>query len=70
MTREKVVFCIVNRETGMHQGVYSRANPDEYDFASASHARSANCHDIYEDREIYKINKYKVTYTLIEDDVD
>src|ERR1019366_661040 len=48
----------------------SRACCDEYDFSSAESARSANCHGTFEDRKRYRIAKYRVTYTLINPDVD
>ncbi len=51
-------------------GSYSRACCDEYDFDSPDQARSANCHGMFEDRTKYKIAKYRVTYTLIEEDCE
>jgi hypothetical protein len=63
------VFRIIDRETGKAVGSYSRAYCDEFDFRSAEEARDANCHDIFQDREKYKIAKYRVIYELIEDDV-
>jgi hypothetical protein len=68
--KPETVFRIINRESGDVQGSYSRAYCDEYDFNSASEARHANCHGMFEDKDKYKIAKYKVTYELIEDDVD
>jgi len=68
--KPKMVYRIVNRETEQHQGVYSRACHDDYDFDSVERAKSSNFHDIYQDRYKYKINKYKVTYTLIKDDCE
>lgn len=68
MIESKEVFRIINRQTGDHQGVYSRACHDEYNFSSVSGARHANVHGIYENEKLYKIARYKVTYTLIEDD--
>ena len=64
------VFRIIDRATGEAAGSYSRAYCDEFDFRSAESARSANCHGIFEDKKKYKIVKYRVTYELIEDDVD
>lgn len=64
------VFRIINKETGDAVGSYSRAYCDEYDFRSASEARNANCHGVFKDKEKYKIARYKVTYELIEDDVE
>ena len=69
MSKEKEVYRILNNETGKHEGVYSRSYHDEYDFNSVESARNSNCHGIYQNKDKYKIQKYKVTYTLIEDDV-
>ena len=68
--KPEVVFRILRRETGEAVGSYSRACCDEYDFRSADAARSANWHGMFENREKYKIAKYRVTYELIEDDVE
>ena len=68
--KPETVFRIIDRETGNPVGSYSRAYCDEFDFNSASEAREANCHGIFKDKDKYKIAKYRVTYTLIEDDVN
>jgi hypothetical protein len=67
--KPEIVFRIIGRATGEAIGSYSRAYCDEYDFYSAKEARDANCHGIFQDRTKYKIAKYQVTYTLIDDDV-
>lgn len=67
--KPEVVFRIIDKETGEAVGSYSRAYCDEFDFNSPSEARNANCHGEFKDKKKYKIAKYKVTYTLIEDDV-
>ena len=67
--KPEIVFRIIDRNTGNAIGSYSRACCNEYDFRSAKGARSANCHGVFQDREKYKIAKYKVTYELLEDDV-
>jgi hypothetical protein len=64
------VYRIIDRATGEAVGSYSRACCDEFDFESANAARTANCHGIYEDNRKYKIARYRVTYELIEDDVN
>jgi hypothetical protein len=64
------VFRIISSETGEAVGSYSRAYCDEYDFNSVEEARSANVHGAFEDKEKYKIAKYRVIYELIEDNVD
>ena len=68
--KPETVFRIINRNSGEAVGSYSRAYCDEYDFSSVSEARTANFHGMFEDKEKYKIAKYKVTYTLIEDDCE
>jgi len=70
LKEDDIVFRIINNSTGDAVGSYSRAHHDVYDYSSASSARSANFHDIYQDRNKYRIAKYKVTYELIEDDCD
>ena len=68
--KPEIVFRIINRKTGQATGSYSRAYCDEFDFRSAEEARTANCHGMFEDRNKYKIAKYRVVYELLEDDVD
>ena len=60
------VYRIIDKESGNAVGSYSRAYCDEYDFRSAREARTANCHGMFEDKNKYKIAKYKVTYELLE----
>lgn len=67
--KPETVFRIISKETGETVGSYSRAYCDEYDFKSIDEARNANCSGIFKNTDKYKINKYKVTYELIEDDV-
>lgn len=66
---EQIVFQVLDRKTGEKQGAYSRSYWTEYDFKSPESARSSNCHGIYQNKEKFKIAKYRVTYELIEDDV-
>ena len=66
--KPQTVFRIIDRSSGEAVGSYSRAYCDEFDFNSANEARTANCHGRFEDKEKYKIAKYKVTYELIDDD--
>ena len=68
--KDKEVYRIIDKENGSHQGVYDRSYNNSYDFDSPCSARSANCHGIYKDWDKYKINKYKVTFTLIEEDCE
>lgn len=67
--KPETVFRIINRETGGAEGSYSRACCTEYDFKSLEEARSANFHGMFEDESKYQIGEYRVTYTLIEPDV-
>ena len=68
--KPETVFRILDRETGSEQGSYSRACCDEYDFVSIKEARSADAHGAFADKVKFKIAKYRVTYELIDDDVD
>ncbi|KKK74344.1 hypothetical protein LCGC14_2884720 [marine sediment metagenome] len=68
--KPEIIFRIIDRMTGEVQGSYSRAYCDEFDFTSIEEARNANVHGVFEDKDKFKISKYKVTYELIEDDVD
>jgi hypothetical protein len=65
-----IVYRIISRKTGRPKGSYSRSYHDEYDFNSVEQARTANCHGLFEDKRKYQIAKYKVTYTLLDEDVD
>ena len=67
---DKEIYQIFDRDSTEPEGVYSGACHDEFNFDSAAQARSSNCHDTYKDMFKYKINKYKVAYTLIEEDCD
>lgn len=66
--KPETVFRIIDRSSGKPVGSYSKSCREEYDFVSVEAARGANCHGMFKDKEKYKIAKYKVTYTLIEDD--
>lgn len=68
--KPETVFRIIDKNSGEPVGSYSRAYCDEYDFSSVSEARNANCHGMFQNKEKYKIAKYLVTYTLIEDECD
>ena len=64
------VFRIIDRQSGEAVGSYSRAYCDEFDFTSPDAARSANCHGSFKDQQKYAIAQYRVTYELINPDVD
>ncbi len=68
--KPKTVYRIFDRKNGWLEGAYSRAYCTEYDFESAADARHSNVYDIYENREKYRIAKYRVTYELLDDDCD
>jgi len=68
--KPEIVYRIIDREKNEVQGSYSRAYSEEFDFRSIHYARSANNSGVFEDKEKYKIAKYKVIYELIEDDCD
>lgn len=68
--KPEIVFRIIDKNSGDAVGSYSRGYCDEYDFRSAEEARTANCHGMFQDRNQYKIAKYKVIYELIDDDAD
>jgi uncharacterized protein involved in high-affinity Fe2+ transport len=68
--KPEVVFRIIDKETGSAVGSYSRAYCDEYDFRSPAEARNANCHDVFKNKSKFGIAKYKVTYELIQENVD
>jgi hypothetical protein len=68
--KPEIVFRIIDRQTGTVQGSYSRAYCNEYDFDSIEDARTTNVHGMFENKQKYKIAKYRVIYELIEDDVD
>lgn len=64
--KPKIVYRILDAETGEARGSYSRACCDEFDFESAEEARQSNVHGLFEDRTKFKGAKYKVTYELLE----
>ena len=69
MKIEKEVYKIYNTESKKEEQVYNRSYTNQTEFSSPSEARRSNCWDIYQDRDQYKIRKYKVTYELIDEDV-
>lgn len=68
--KPETVYRIIDRKDGEPVGSYSRACHDEFDFKSVDEARNANFHGMFRNKDKYKIAKYRVTYELIEDDVD
>ena len=67
--KPEIIYRIIDRKTGIAEGVYSRAYCNEYDFNSISEAKNSNYSGIYKDNEKYAIAKYKVTYKLLDEDV-
>lgn len=68
MTKE--IYKIHDRDTGAVQSAYMRSYWTQVEFNSPEQARSSNCHGIFGDKAKYRIARYKVTYELIEEDVD
>lgn len=62
---QKTVYKILNKKTGEYEGVYSRGYHDKYEFPSESCARQSNCHGIYENKDLYEIEEWTVTYTKV-----
>ena len=67
--KPEIIYRIIERADGTSVGSYSRAYCDEYDFRSAEEARHANCHGLFLSKEVYAIAKYRVTYELLDPDV-
>lgn len=65
----KEIYKIIDRSTGKDVGAYSRSYSTQYEFGSLQEARGSNCHGIYEDEDKYAIQKYRVTYELVDGDV-
>ena len=65
----KIVYQIVDRQTGQRQGVYSRACHDEFEWDSPESALHANCHGIHKDSDRYAIQKVIVTREVVDPDV-
>lgn len=64
--KPEIVYRIIG-PGGETCSVYSMAAHSETDFRSPQEARRANVHGVYLDPK-YKIAKYRVTYTLLEED--
>ena len=65
----KFVYCILSKNGEFH-GAYCRDYRTEYEFSSIEQARKSNVHGIFTDKIEYKIAKYRVDYTLIEENCD
>ena len=68
--KKVIIYKIIDRNTGGVQSSYQRSYWEQSEFSSIYEARHTNCHDVFLDKEKYKINKYKITCELIEEDVD
>jgi hypothetical protein len=68
--KPEIIFRIIDKHTGEAKGAYSRACFDEFDFKSVEQARTANVCGMFNDKQKYRIAKYKVTYELLEESVD
>lgn len=69
-TAESVIYKIINNETGELEGAYNRSYYTQYEFSSPGEARSSNVHNIFRNKREYRIQKWKVTYELVDDDCD
>jgi hypothetical protein len=67
---EKTIYTLINNASGIREGAYSRAYYTQYEFGSARAARASNVNEIFKDKRRYRVQKWKVTYELINDDVD
>lgn len=67
---ESFIYKIINNETGELEGAYNRSYYTQYEFSSPGEARSSNVHDIFKNKREYRIQKWKVTYELVDDDCD
>jgi len=70
MTETKTVFRIIDKGTQEVVPSYNRSYHDKFDFASVGEARTANCHGMFKNKDKFAINEYRVTYTLVNRDVD
>lgn len=68
--KPEIVYRIISRKSGQPCGSYSRACCDEYDFYSPEEARESNVHGMFKPKWKYAIAKYRVTYELLDPDVD
>jgi hypothetical protein len=68
--QDNIVYRIITRSTGEAVEAYSRGDDNGYGFSSPEKARDANVHGVFQDKEKYQINKYRVVYQLIQYDVD
>jgi len=64
----KEIYKIVDRNDNSTQQVYSRSYRYESEFDSIHSATHAHHSGMHQNKAKYKIQKYKVTYELIEDD--
>lgn len=67
---ESSIYKIIDNETGETEGAYNKSYYTQYEFSSPGEARSSNVYDIFQDKRKYRIQKWKVTYELVDDDCD
>ena len=65
---EKIVYRIKDRKTGEQGEVYDRSCRMTYEFESVHEARKASVYGTFENKEKYRIEKYRITYELIDPD--
>lgn len=66
--KNKIIYKIIDRKTGLDVGIYSRAYHDEFEFDSKENALNAHYSNMYKDKSKYKVSKYELNYKLIKDD--
>ena len=65
----KEIYRIIDRQTSKVISVYIPPSAsDVSEFDSVESARESNCHGIYKNESKYRIEKYKVTYELLDSD--
>jgi hypothetical protein len=62
---EKIVYKIVDNETGLFATAYSRSYHDVEEWNSKDSAVNSNVHGVFKDEAKYSVKKYRVTYEEI-----
>lgn len=68
--KPQVIYRVIHRTTNNMAGAYSRATCTEYDFNSPDEARSSLLAGTYQDKDTYRVDKYRVHYELVAGDCD
>jgi len=67
---ESFIYKIINNKTGENEGAYNRSYYTQYEFSSPGNARVSNVNEVFQNKLEYRIQKWKVTYELVDDDCD